>query len=204
MQCNKMTGINVKRPHILTSWIAKPVPDIEFICFICHLHHYKTWPPESCCILQHPSPCKGCWEIWLSHEQSRTDHNKQWWELQWQSWSAQSPPHPQRSYRLENVCYKTNKYMCRMPSWGTEASAGLADTHLSWQTCLGLDGKSWNSAPILVSIQYSHPTQQWCPILSKHRHDDCCSRSLDLQSWIVIYSGFLLWNVLYGADQVDN
>ena len=95
-----LTGMMKKT---LGSWIGKLPADINCIHFICHFHQFYGINATEYLLLQHfISPCKWCWDIWLSLLTASF----------WSQWTectvCTGSPEKQRNWKLENVCYKTN------------------------------------------------------------------------------------------------
>ena len=80
--------------------------------------------PESVFILMHLSPCKACWEIWVSDEQRMNDNDNG----RRHCGSPEMPgsqPNPQRNWKLEDICYKTNLDLCRIPGHGPQGQGSF-------------------------------------------------------------------------------
>ena len=100
--------------------------DIDFIHFICQFHQSCGINARECFQgqLHHR---KACWELRLSEGQPHSDYNGQWQRaLCMMAVLYSSQPNPQMNkQKKENVCYKTNQHLCRMPGHATQASAGF-------------------------------------------------------------------------------
>ena len=81
----------------------------------------EAWMPESVYMGQlHHS--KACWELWFFDDQPHSDNNEQWQRALCICMVAVlQSSQPAEELKKENVCYKTNLDLCRIPGHATQA-----------------------------------------------------------------------------------
>ena len=76
-------------------------------------------------IVQHFNSLQGGRFDWL-WGLLHSGHNRQLWNALWEFPTAEFPPQPQKVWKYQNVCFKTNSDLSRIPGHGTKASADLS------------------------------------------------------------------------------
>ena len=110
--------------------------------------------PDNVFIPPYLSPCKACWDIWLSDKQPRSDDNGQWQGVLWQCLNVRFPTH--RVFENWKM-YAVSQIKISSECWDMvpKVLAGLSGTpgqNRSLQTRLAWGTMAWYSAQILICL----------------------------------------------------